>query len=980
MLFLNTWMLLGLLGIAIPVIIHLLNRRQSKHVDWGAMIFLLDSLTSRRRRVLLEEILLLAARCLLMALLALALARPFIPANSTVPWLIVLPVGLLSIVLGGVSFALWNYPVWRRRTVWAAALLAVLAISSVACERWLNLRHLGRGGMRDVALVIDGSSSMTMSIDGKSNFARAIQEATQTIETAPRGFAFSLLIGGSVPNVLTPAPMRDRKRLLQLLQEAAPVQGTMQAPDTLAVAAATLAQGDNPAKQIIMIGDGQSVGWKTDSPETWDHLREAFARLPAPPQVVLRRLPLPATIRNASLAGVTLSRQVIGTDRDVRIDVTVANTGTEAITPQDVRLTVGTKVQSNHALGQLAPGSSETVSFRHQFARAGTEVLRATVVANDELPGDDEAIRVVQVMDRLHVLVVDASPATRFLDRPSAFVALALMPDVQGLTPGEPGAGKPNPDFLVTPEVISAAEFAGRKALGDVRVVVLVDVPQLTDETAATLAAFTAQGGGLLVVTGGRAIPTFYNAWRSDAGTVMPLPLDRLVVSASETNRPGLDPHTFEHAALKPLAAASDLGSTAFERYWLTGPADAGVSIGARLANGVPFLAEHRYGRGCVLQVAAPMDRTAGNLVARQGFVPLVHELVYALARPVTANLNLSPARGATIQLAGQASALASDGHQGLRGEYFADRKQRTGGVVRIDPTVDFAWSGAPIEGLPAAAYWVQWTGSIAVNAPGTYKFFTPQGCDMSLWVNGRRILGPQDEHGAISLQTGRRYDLRIDYFAGAEPGGHPKLTVMGPNQVRQTLPSQWLAPVRGDAETWSSGAETLVQGPDRQPFPGRYITGVDGVALRIERNLVPGLYHAQVPDSILSWVGPLLDKDGLIPFSVLVDGNESRLATLTPEELQLVAKYVPFLTAASADDVERALGGKAFGRELWRMLALAALALLILEILLTRWIAIQRRTGEEGLIEFEEQAASSAQFREQLAQMRGKAPAERNH
>ena len=53
---------------------------------------------------------------------------------------------------------------------------------------------------------------------------------------------------------------------------------------------------------------------------------------------------------------------------------------------------------------------------------------------------------------------------------------------------------------------------------------------------------------------------------------------------------------------------------------------------------------------------------------------------------------------------------------------------------------------------------------------------------------------------------------------------------------------------------------------------------------------------------------------------------------------------------------------------------------MLILEILLTRWIAIQRRTGEEGLIEFEEQAASSAQFREQLAQMRGNAPAENSH
>jgi len=972
MLFLNTWMLLGLLGIAIPVIIHLLNRRQSKHVDWGAMIFLMDSMTSRRRRVLLEEILLLAARCLLMALVALALARPFIPAYSTVPWLVVLPAGLLAIVLGGVSFALWNYPVWRRRAVWTAVFLALLAIGAVVCERWLNLRHLGHGGARDVALVVDGSSSMTMSIDGHSNFSRAIQEATRVVETSPRGFAFSLIIGGSVPNVLTPSPMSDRKRLLQMLQEAVPVQGTMQAPDTLAVAAAVLAQGENPAKQIVLIGDGQSVGWKTDSPETWDHLREAFARLPVPPQIILRRLPLPATIRNASLASISLSRQVLGTDREVRIDVTVANTGTEAITPQEVRLTIGDKTQTNHALGQLAPGASETISFRHQFTRAGAEVIRAAVVANDELPGDDEAIRVVTVMSRLHVLIVDANPATRFLDRPGAFLALALMPSLQGLSGSEAtGAGNARADFLVEPEVVSLAEFAGRQALGDVKVVVLADVPQLPTDTAAVLTAFTAQGGGLLVATGARANPVFYNAWRGDAGNIMPLPLDRLVATSGETNRPTLDLRTFEHAALKPLAGASDLASASFARYWQTGTADDGVRIGARLNNGAPFLAERHYGRGCILQVTAPLDASAGNLVARQGFVPLVHELVYALAHPITANLNLQPSRGATIQLAGHPSTVGSENVQGLRGEYFTSKDQYAGGIVRIDPTINFEWHGAPVDGLPADRFWVQWTGSIVVPVSGSYKFFSPTNGSFSLWVDSRRLLSPQELHGTIMLTTGHRHDLRVDYIAAT--GAHtPRLVMSGPTIARQVLPARMLSPMRGDAETWSAGVETLVQGPDKQPFPGRYVTSADGVALRVDRNLVPGLYHAQAANAVLSWLDGLLDKDGALPFSVLVDGQESRLATLTPEEIQTIGKFVPFLTAADADDVARAMGGKSFGRELWRILALAAFCLLILEILLTRWIAIQRRTGEEGAVDFDEQTASSASFRQQLAQMRG--------
>src|ERR1700757_4810910 len=68
-------MLLGLAGVAIPVIIHLLNRRRYDVVDWGAMQFLQVSETTRRR-LLIEELLLMLLRMGLIALLVLALAAP----------------------------------------------------------------------------------------------------------------------------------------------------------------------------------------------------------------------------------------------------------------------------------------------------------------------------------------------------------------------------------------------------------------------------------------------------------------------------------------------------------------------------------------------------------------------------------------------------------------------------------------------------------------------------------------------------------------------------------------------------------------------------------------------------------------------------------------------------------------------------------------------------------------------------------------
>src|SRR5580704_12061272 len=73
---LNLWMLAGLGALVIPPLIHLLNRRRFKVVDWGAMQFLQVS-EATRRRLLIEELLLMLLRMGLIALLVLALAAPY---------------------------------------------------------------------------------------------------------------------------------------------------------------------------------------------------------------------------------------------------------------------------------------------------------------------------------------------------------------------------------------------------------------------------------------------------------------------------------------------------------------------------------------------------------------------------------------------------------------------------------------------------------------------------------------------------------------------------------------------------------------------------------------------------------------------------------------------------------------------------------------------------------------------------------------
>lgn len=75
-------LLAGLLAVVTPIIIHILFRRRRKPIPWAAMRFLLDAYRQQRRRTQLQQIILLTLRCLLIALVALALARPSFDAGS----------------------------------------------------------------------------------------------------------------------------------------------------------------------------------------------------------------------------------------------------------------------------------------------------------------------------------------------------------------------------------------------------------------------------------------------------------------------------------------------------------------------------------------------------------------------------------------------------------------------------------------------------------------------------------------------------------------------------------------------------------------------------------------------------------------------------------------------------------------------------------------------------------------------------------
>ena len=90
--------LFGLLGIAVPVLIHLLTQRQQKNIQFSAVYLLAQSQKRSSRKSQPNRIFLLLARCLAIALFSLALADPFFSFKQSEAFLSTSPTSIVFIL------------------------------------------------------------------------------------------------------------------------------------------------------------------------------------------------------------------------------------------------------------------------------------------------------------------------------------------------------------------------------------------------------------------------------------------------------------------------------------------------------------------------------------------------------------------------------------------------------------------------------------------------------------------------------------------------------------------------------------------------------------------------------------------------------------------------------------------------------------------------------------------------------------------
>jgi len=84
MTFVTAWLAAaGVAAMALPILIHLLLRRRREPVPWAAMRLLRQALREQARRLRLEQLLVLALRCLILLAVGVAVAQPLLRGGAT---------------------------------------------------------------------------------------------------------------------------------------------------------------------------------------------------------------------------------------------------------------------------------------------------------------------------------------------------------------------------------------------------------------------------------------------------------------------------------------------------------------------------------------------------------------------------------------------------------------------------------------------------------------------------------------------------------------------------------------------------------------------------------------------------------------------------------------------------------------------------------------------------------------------------------
>jgi hypothetical protein len=512
-LFLSPMFAPALLAIAAPFLIHLLNRRRYRSLEWAAMDFLREAIHRNRRFLVLRDLLLLALRTLAVLLFVLAMLRPY--------WMA------------------------AQRTGFAGEPLhAVLVIDNSQSMGYVELRDVPSGRPTD----------RTRAYKTLLDLAKA--KAAAFIRDLPDGSKVSLVPMCDYAEWHGKDAYATREGALEALQRIELVDRLARSSVAAEQAArACRAAKDLPTKRVVFLGDMQRESWgATDISQFFREIRDV--------QVVQ----VSGEKRsNSWVADFRLRDGIADAESAAIFLATLRHEGPEP--HRDVRVTLklledrpGEK--SDYAVVEerrvdLLPGQSLEVMFRHTFQVPGTPakprfVAARVELAADHLGEDDHRTIIVPVMAKVPVVFIDQYGRD---ERPRLNRYGETFPLRRLLAPRT--SRQEDEKRLVELRHRKAADVT-QEDLQDARLVAMAGVKEPPRELVRLLREYVEQGGVLFLAAGGEFdAAAWQRAAYLDGAGVLPAPLEPAAIGklpppdALEAKVFRLAPATMQDAAFR---------------------------------------------------------------------------------------------------------------------------------------------------------------------------------------------------------------------------------------------------------------------------------------------------------------------------------------------------------------------------------------------------------------------------------------------
>jgi hypothetical protein len=370
--FLNPIMLAGLAAIAVPIIIHLLNRRKFQKVVWAAMRFLRISVEQNQRRMRIEDMILLALRCLLVTLLALALARPAILSNAS--------------------------DVFGQSKVTGVILL-------------------------------DNSYSMGVSDGTQTRFDKARKAAEQALDSMPAGSATAVFFASDIVQGAIPEPTFDFNLARKIVREAPLTDRSTDLFPAIQKAVDTLSGRLALRKEIYLITDGQASGWRhlADIQQTLEKSKSEMRS-----HVILVN---EHEDKNLGVSELRLASGLSPAKQPLRFEVKVSNYGKDEARDVRATLSFDTELPTDEfTIDRIPAGGSKSISLFTKLRSEGFHSVTARL-SEDRLPADDHRTVAIRAIKEVKVLLVDGEPGNEARESETFFLRHALVPVPSELAP-----------------------------------------------------------------------------------------------------------------------------------------------------------------------------------------------------------------------------------------------------------------------------------------------------------------------------------------------------------------------------------------------------------------------------------------------------------------------------------------------------------------------------------------------------------------